>query len=196
MKIENIDKQNKQIIKDICRNLSSKLLTHPLFMYYCPEKAVRRDFINAYFNYFLHDWVKNEIVLTNEENTVLVSLVNPKNYKYTFSGKGAGAMKQYKLVSNVFELQSEISEIYDVVVPQSREGRVMTVFANVGTEFNEIQELVKEAMDIAKEQNIVLLYDTFSMRLQPFMKKNGFKLVYNKNFLSTNFLHSAMVYNF
>ncbi len=192
MKIENADKQK---VKDICRNLSSRLLTHPLFMYYCPEKAVRRDYINAYLNYFINSWSKNDIILTNETNTVLVSLVNPQNYKYKFSGKGACAMKQYKLASNVFEHQNEVAEIFDVVVPESREGRVMTIYANVGTEFNEIQELVKEAMQIAKEQGFVLVYDTFSLRMQPFMRKMGFKLVYNKNFLSTKFIHCAMVCN-
>ena len=193
MRVENAQKEQ---LKAISHNMSSKLLTHPLFMYYCPEKAVRREFINCYFNYYMNIWQKNDIVLCNDENTAIVSIVNPREYSFKFSGKGAGRLKEFKLSPNIFQHQSEIQQIFDVVVPETREGRVMLVYASINTEFNDVQKLVKEAMEIAKKENFILLYDTFSLRLQPLMRTFGFKLVYNKNFLDTNFLHSVMVHNF
>lgn len=190
-----IQNAEKQVIKDICEILGAKLITDPLFMYLCPEKAVRRDYINAYFNYYVYEWSRCDTLLCNDEKTAMLSLVDPKTFDYKFKGKGAFKMKQFKLASNVFIHRENIESISEIIVPESRESRVMTVYGNVGTDLDAINQIVDEAIALANKENFVLVYDTFSNRLLPLMEQKGFCTVYQKNYLSTQFIQTVMVYN-
>ncbi len=192
MIIKNADKQT---IKNICDGLGGKLLIDPLFMYLCPEKAVRREYINAYFNYYVYEWSRCDTLLGNDTNTALISLVDPETFEYRFKGKGAFKMKQFKLASNVFTHRENIEEIANIIVPESREKRVMTVYGNVGTDIEAINELIDETVALAKQENFVVIYDTFSNRLLPLMEQKGFRAVYQKNFLSSQFIQTVMVFN-
>ena len=190
-----IKNANNQTIKDICDNLGSKLLTDPLFMYLCPEKAVRHEYIDAYFNYYIYEWSRCDTLLCADANNALISLVDPDTFDYRFKGKGAFRMKRFKLASNVFLHRENIDSISEIIVPESREKRVMTVFGNVSTDIEAINQLIDEAIDLAQQENFVIIYDTFSSRLLPLMEQKGFRAVYQKNFLSTRFVQTVMVYN-
>ena len=192
MIIKNADKQQ---IKNICDTLGGKLLTDPLFMYLCPEKAVRLEYINAYFNYYIYEWSRCDTLIGNEQNSALISLVDPNTFEYRFKGKGAFKMKQFKLASNVFIHRENIENIAEIIVPENKEKRVMTIFGNVGADLDAINQRIYEAIALAEEENAVLLYDTFSSRLLPLMEQKGFRAVYQKSFLSTQFIQTVMVYN-
>lgn len=190
-----LEKANNQAIKEINSTLAPKLIKDPLFMFFCQDINKRNDFINAYLNYYIYEWSRFDTLLYNEESKALVSLVDPKTFEYKFKGKGAHGIRKFKTSSTIFAHRENLSEIVDILVPPSRKSLTMTLYANTELDFPQINELVDEAMEYARNEGAILIYETFSRKLINLMLSKGFSVASQKQFLNTQFVETVMVYN-
>ena len=87
------DLTNKQI-KEISSVIAPKLVNHPAFMFYCKNGKNREKFIEDYFNYFLHKWNKKELVFSNENHDIIISLIDVNSYHSKDKGLGAAKLKK------------------------------------------------------------------------------------------------------
>lgn len=192
MIINNVDKHD---VSDIKAELAPKLTKDPLFMFFCQNVGKRADFIDAYLTYYIYEWSKYDLLLCDETTKSLASLVDPYTFEYKFKGKGAHAMKKYKDASAIFAHRENLAEIVDILVPPTRESRVLSIYANPECDFSAINALVDEAMEIAVKNNYILIYETFSRKLIGLMEQKGFSVASQKQFLNTRFIETVMLFN-
>lgn len=188
-------KVDSKEVKSIAQAMSKKLIKQPLFMFFCQDINKRSSFIYDYFGYYLPEWAKYDTLVMNEDKSVVISLVDPKTFAYKFKGKGAHSLKRHKTSSSVFMHRENLEDIYDILVPQTKDTRILTVYANPETDIDEVAKLVAEIIKMADEQDLTILYDTFSRKYIPLMSHFGMPVAYQKQFLNTQFVETIMTYN-
>ena len=192
MKIDKIDKQTINLISE---QMSKDLIKHPLFMFFCSNISKREGFIKDYFSYYLPKWVKEDVLFSNEKGSALVTLTDPKNFEYKYKGVNAYKMKKHSYSSTVFVHRENLETICEILLPDSRDSLVMTIYTGSLATVREVLDTVKEAMDYALQNNAILAYDTFSRRYLAPLESQGFTTAYNKQFLNTRFAETVMLYN-
>lgn len=190
-----INKIDKKTVNLIAEQMSKDLVKHPLFMFFCSDIKKRSGFISDYFKYYLPEWSKNEVLFANENATAVAVLSDPNNFEYRFKGINAIKMMKHSYSSTVFVHRENMETICDILLPDSRRSLVMNVYFGSLATVNDAVELVKQAMEYAKENDVILAYDTFSRRLLAPLEELGFTTAYNKQFLNTRFIETVMLYN-
>jgi len=175
--------------------LNPLMIKDPLFMLFCPQKQKRADFINKYFIYYLEKWQKGGELLYSSSKCTAVSLINPDNYTYKFSGAHSLALKYNKNSFHILMHREIVEGIVSVVVPERMEKRIMNIYGSPDENLNEIMELTEECMKQAKENHFVLVYETLSKKLVPEFEKLGFEIGYARQFMNTQFFQTVMTYN-
>lgn len=191
--MKGIDKQSLSALQE---NLNIYMQTDPLFMLFCPQKNKRSDFADKYFSYYLEKWTEKNQLLISESKKTAVTLVDPKSFKYRFSGKNSLPLKLSSCSYSVFAHQNAVEEIVNIIIPVQREKRVLTIYGNPAENFDEIMKLVKECMKKAEDEGFILVYETLSKKLVTTMEAQGFEIGYAKQFMNTQFFQTLMTYNF
>lgn len=190
-----LSKQNAQAMDKLALRLTRTALSHPLMMYYCPNKEKRSRYIRAYFRYHLPKWAKADSAIVSEDGHVVATLVDRNSFAYSFSGKYAlqlflaGDIRRLRLHRRVTH------NIVNVMVPLTMPVRVMTLFGDSRTEQDALLEVVRAAQARARQEGFVLVYETFSRRLLSEMEALGFSAGYQRNFVNTQFVQTLMTYN-
>ncbi len=192
MKLESITKADAKKIKE---NLAPQLINHPHFMFYCPEKEKRKKFIDRFLNYYLYNWSKFGELYISESRSAMATLVNTRAFEYKFSGKNAMKIRLDSNSGNILMHRRIVENITSIIVPETMETRVMTLYGSIDNNSEEVYELVREIAAHAKERGFALVYETFSKRLIDFMAEEGFEMSYQKQFLTTQYLQTLMTYN-
>ena len=190
-----IDKLDKNTINLISAQMSQDLVKHPLFMFFCSDMNKRSAFIQDYFKYYLPEWLKNDVVIMNEEGTALVVLSDPYEFEYKFKGLNAYKMKKYSFASTVFVHRENLETICEILLPEHEQSLVMTVYAGTLASQKDVLNLVTQAREYAQTNGIMLAYDTFSRRMIQPIEQLGFTVAYSKQFLNTRFLETVMICN-
>lgn len=190
-----INKIEKQEVTELAAKLSTKLCKDPMFMYLCPVISDRQQFINVFFNYYLYEWADCDTLLCNDDKTALVTLINPRTFEYRFKGKGAHALKKQKTSHFIFDHRETVRGIVHIVAPGTMNPRVLTVYANTDTDLAAVSALVDEAVQIANENNLTLVYESFSQRLIELMERKGFSIAYQRRYGDTQFIQTLMTYS-
>lgn len=164
-------------------------------MFFCNNISKREGFIKDYFSYYLPKWVKEDVLFSNEKGSALVTLTDPKNFEYKYKGINAYKMKKHSYSSTVFVHRENLETICEILLPDSRNSLVMTIYTGPLATVREVLDTVKEAMDYALQNNAILAYDTFSRRYLAPLESQGFTTAYNKQFLNTRFAETVMLYN-
>ena len=73
--------------------------------------------------------------------------------------------------------------------------RVMTIYSGPTIDFEKIEALVDEIIEYSKNENITLVFETFSRRYLPGMEYKGFVTANRKQFMNTQFVETVMTYN-
>lgn len=188
----NIDKQALTALQE---NLNHYMLTDPLFMLFCPQKEKRSDFANKYFSYYLEKWAGKNQLFISESRKTAVTLIDPNDFKYKFSGKGAFSLKFSNNSYSIFAHQESVENIVNIVVPVQMNKKILTIYGNPAENLNEITELVKQCITIAEKEGFVLVYETLSKKLIHVMEEQGFEIGYAKQFMNTQFFQTMMTYN-
>lgn len=192
MKVEKLNKTLAQSLEDI---LAPQLISHPLMMFYCPDRQERAEFIQQYLNYYLYSWAKYGELYVSEDKKTIASLVSVGAFEYKFSGKNAMKIRFNKNAGRIFVHREIVEGIAGVVVPENIETRVLTLYGTHGNKLNDATTLVEELKAHAEEKGFAIVYETFSKRLIPFMQEQGFEVAYQKQFMDTQFIQTAMTYN-
>ncbi len=185
---------SKKEIKEISAQVAPKLVTHPAFMFYCKNGKNRQKFIEDYFCYFLGKWNKNELILTNENRDIIVTLVDINEFHTKDKGMGAKKIKKYKNpYANIQYHQGNIFYLAEIVAPAYINTKIMTVYATLKNA-DIVEELAKEAIKLSKEQNFMIVYETFSKKSNAIMGELGFETAYEKQFQGTQYFETIMTY--
>lgn len=192
MKLTSLKKSEAQIIK---KNLTPQLLTHPLFMYYCPNKSERTKFIGNFLDYYLFSWTKyGEAYVSDTKNTV-ASLVSTGAFEYKFKGKNALKMKLNNNSANIFIHRHIVADISDIIVPGMLETRILTIYGQPDYDDAAKKKLILEITQHAKEKGFAIVFETFSKKMVNYMEQFGFEIAYQKQFVNTRFFQTMMTYN-
>lgn len=167
----------------------------PLFMFLCPVKANRADFIIKYFQYYLEKWdSRGELIKTSSKN-IAATLTDPNAFPYKFPGKHGFSLKMNKYSHNILNHMEVVQNIIDIVVPEQLSKRLLTIYSAPEVPESEIERIIQESKEKAKEENFVLVYETFSRRFIETFEKAGFETGYSRQFLNTQFFQTVMTYN-
>ncbi len=169
---------------------SASLISHPLMMYYCPDRSKREKFITRYMEHNLPHWIADGTVLVSDSAHVAGVLL-PKNapeYRTMpiLTGDRTRRIQAHRNVTR---------NIVGVMIPREKPVQVLTLFGNTTAQKQELLQLASEAQDLADEKQFVLVYDTFSRRLVDALEAQGFSTGYQRNFLDTHFIQTLMTYN-
>jgi hypothetical protein len=189
-----LQKVKKDDVKQIEQNLHNRIVNEALFRYYCPDDSKRKGFIDNYFNYYLYEWSEYDTLLCSDNKQALLTLVNPRTFEYTFKGKGAWKLKRDKDASKaIFRHRKIVRSNVHIIAPGSMNPRVMNIYANPQTNLEDINALVDEAIELAKQNEITLVYETLSRKLISLMTDKGFSIAYQKHYYDTHFVQTIMV---
>ena len=191
MLLNNITKKE---IKEISAEIAPKLISHPAFMFYCKNGKNRQKFIEDFFNYFLNKWSKNELIFTDENHNVIITLVDINEFHTKDKGVASKKIKKYKNpYANILYHQGNIYYLAEIVAPANIETKIMTVFATLKYS-DVIEELVDEAIKLSNEKDFMIVYETFSKKSNEIMSKKGFESAYEKQFQGTQYFETVMTY--
>lgn len=190
-----LENAGKQQIAEIKAAIAPKLIKEPLFMFCCSDISKRPDFIDAYLTYYLYEWSRYDKLLYNENSKIVGSLVDPDTFAYKYKGKGARAMKKQKNATTVFVHRGNLQEILDIVVPPTREVRVLNIYASPELDIADINAMIDEAMELAVKEEFILVYESLSRKLVALLESKGFTISSQKQFLNTQYIETVMVYN-
>jgi hypothetical protein len=166
----------------------------PLFMHFCPNSDKRKDFINNYFNYYIYEWSEYDLLLCSENKQALITLINPRTFEYKFKGKGARALKKNKKSAEaIFRHRKIVRSNVHIIAPGSMNPLVLNIYGNPSTNINDIDKLVDEAIEFAKENRVTLVYETLSRKLISLMESKGFSIAYQKHYYNTEFVQTFMI---
>lgn len=164
-------------------------------MFYCPDRHAREGFIMQFLDYYLYSWTKYGELYVSDDMKTIASLVSVGAFEYKFSGKNAMKIRFNKNSGRIFIHREIVEGIANIVVPDNIEARVLTFYGTHGSQLNDVKPLVEELKAHAEEREFALVYETFSKRLIPFMQEEGFETAYQKQFMDTQFIQTAMTYN-
>lgn len=167
----------------------------PLFMFMCPIKSKRAEFIEKYFKYYLEKWsVTGELINTGSKNVVAV-LRNPDNFVYKFPGMHGLSLRMNKYSYNILNHMEVVQNIINIVVPEQFGKRLLTIYSTPNVSEKEIEDIIKICKGRAEKENFVLVYETFSKRFINTFESEGFETGYSRQFLNTQFFETVMTYN-
>lgn len=191
MILENIDKKANIAL---CEKLTEKLIKYPMFMHFCPTLEDREKFIKAFLYYYIFEWSEFDTLLTDKNQTILATMIDPHSFEYKFKGKGARALKKLKTSKSIFVHREVVKGIVHIVAPGFMKPRVLNIYAMSESDMSAVEEIVDEAIQISNENGYTLVYETFSQKIIPFMQSKGFALSYQKQFMDTRFVETLMTY--
>lgn len=192
MKLTEINKTTQQ---EIAGKLAPQLMTHPLFMFYCPDKTKREKFIDNYLGYNLYSWTKYGEAYASPDKNAFASLVNVNAFEYRFSGKNSLKLRLDKNAFRIFIHRETVEGIVNILIPSGMEARVLTFYCSPADNGTQIKALVEEITAHAREKGFAIAYETFSRKLIAFMEAMGFEVAYQRQFLDTQFVQTVMTYN-
>lgn len=188
-------KLRKRDTKALEEYLKTALISHPLFMYYCPDRTQRAKYIDAYLNYHLPKWSKTGSVLIGPEKRSAASLIAKEDFEFIISGSRAFPLLLSGATNRIRLHRKVTRNIVSVLVPSGMPVKVLTLFGDSTRDKDDMMAIVKQAAQQAKEENFVIVYETFSRRLIPDMEKLGFETGYQRNFMDTRFIQTLMTFN-
>lgn len=188
-------KLRKRDTKALEEYLVTALGAHPLFMYYCPDRTQRQKYIEAFLNYHLPKWSKTGSILIGPKKRSAASLIAKEDFEFLISGRRALPLLLEGGVSRIRLHRKVTRNIVSVLVPSGMPVKVLTLFGDSTKDKDDMLALVKQAAQQAKEENFVIVYETFSRRLIPDMEKLGFETGYQRNFMDTRFIQTLMTFN-
>lgn len=167
----------------------------PLFMFLCPVKSKRADFIEKYFNYYLFKWNTAGELITTDSKNIAVALTDPDKFVFKFPGKHGFSLKINKYSYNILNHMEVVQNVVNIVVPEQLNKRLLTIFSAPEVSENEIETIINDCKRRAEEENFVLVYETFSKRFIEKFENAGFETGYSRQFLNTQFFQTVMTYN-
>lgn len=182
-------------VASLKENLKQSCIKEPLFMMLCPNAEKREAFMEKYFNYYLERWAKNGDLLYSASHKTAVTLIDPADFKYGFSGPHSYSLKLSSCSGNVLVHQEEVERITDVIIPNSMPRKILTIYGDPKANLNEIIALVEKCREKAVEEEFVLVYETLSKKLIPLFEQKEFETAYSKLFLDSQFWQTIMIYN-
>lgn len=188
-------KLRKRDTKALEEYLKTALISHPLFMYYCPDRTQRTKYIDAYLDYHLPKWSKTGSVLIGPEKRSAASLIAKEDFEFIISGSRAFPLLLSGATNRIRLHRKVTRNIVSVLVPSGMPVKVLTLFGDSTKDKDDMMALVKQAAQQAKEENFVIVYETFSRRLILDMEKLGFETGYQRNFMDTRFIQTLMTFN-
>lgn len=191
----NISKIEKDEISAVSDRMSKECIGHPLFMYYCPNKSKRANFINVFFTHYLDKWKKNGTAFYSKDKRAVASLIDRNDFEFGFSGKKALKLSLISDKKRIFAHREIVLGIVGILVPDSMNAKVLNLYCDSSCHKDSALKLVKEAMKLAKKEDFVLVYETFSRRFIPDMEKLGFTVGFQRNFIGTQYVQTLMTYN-
>ena len=186
---------NKKEQAPLVEFLGASLLSHPLMMYYCPDRDKREKFITRYMEHNLPRWIQTGTVLVSDPAHAVGVLLSKDAPEYRSPSKGALSMLSVDHSRRIQSHRNVTRNIVGVMIPREKPVQVLTLFGNAAAQKQELLQLVSEAQDLADEKQFVLVYDTFSRRLIDALENQGFSTGYQRNFLDTHFIQTLMTYN-
>lgn len=186
---------NKNRADEMKAIISPKLMSHPHFMFYCPAKSKRADFINDFLNYHLFNWTEKGQLYVSPNVKIIASLVNKNEFEYKFSGKNSFKLKINPNTSRIIVQRKNVDHITRIIVPVAIDAKVLTLYGTAGGAEDDLKNLVSEITSAARREGFAVVYETFSRRLIEFMESMGFEVAYQKPFLGTQFFQTLMIYN-
>lgn len=192
LKIVKMKKKKAERLKAV---LAPQLMTHPLFMFYCPDKPNRGKFIDNFLDYYLYSWTKFGEAYESSSKNIMASLVSLGAFEYGFSGKNSLKMKLNKYSKNILSHRRSVQEIIEIVMPPNIETRVLTLYGSTQENMNDMLDVVDEIIAHAKERGFSIAYETFSRRTIDAMLERGFCVAYQKKYLDSQFVQTVMTYN-
>ncbi len=191
-----MENSNSQFnISSLPGEIARFFIKDPLFMFMCPIKSKRAEFIEKFFKYYIERWsASGELINTGSKNVVAV-LRNPDNFVYKFPGKHGLSLRMNKYSYNILNHMEVVQNIINIVVPEQFGKRLLTIFSSPEVSEKEIDEIIKICKAKAKEENFVLVYETFSKRFIDKFESEGFETGYSRQFLNTQFFETVMTYN-
>ncbi len=181
-------------IKLLTQNVSPNMISDPLFMFFCPLRINRDNFINKYFAYYLPRWIARDELLSSENGKAFATLTDPAHYQYGFPGKKGFSLKRDKNSSHILIRRQILTEIINIILPERMQKRVLTMYSSPENT-DEISQIIDEAKKKADEEGFVIVYETLSKTLIPIFEKKGFEPAYERQFMNTQFFQTVMVYN-
>lgn len=167
----------------------------PLFMFLCPIKAKRAEFIEKYFRYYLEKWSREGALIDKGSKNIAAVLTNPEDFVYKFPGKNGLSLKMNRFSPNILNHMEVVQNIIDIVVPAQLNKRLLTIYAAPEVDEQSIDRIIDFCKQKAKEENFVLVYETFSKRFVKKFEEKGFETGYSRQFLNTQFFQTVMTYN-
>ncbi len=191
-----MEKSNSQFnISSLPGEYARLFIKDPLFMFLCPVKANRADFIIKYFNYYLPRWNSaGEFIETGSKN-IAATLTDPNLFIYKFPGKHGFSLKMNRYSYNILNHMEVVQNIINIVVPEQLNKRLLTIYSAPEVPEKEIENIIEYCKKKAEEENFVLVYETFSKRFIEKFEKSGFETGYSRQFLNTQFFQTVMTYN-
>ena len=183
---------NKKEQAPLVEFLGASLLSHPLMMYYCPDRDKREKFITRYMEHNLPRWIQTGTVLVSDPAHAVGVLLPKDAPEYRSPSKGALSMLSGDRSRRIQSHRNVTRNIVGVMIPREKPVQVLTLFGNAAAQKQELLQLVSEAQDLADEKQFVLVYDTFSRRLVDALENQGFSTGYQRNFLDTHFIQTLM----
>lgn len=147
----------------------------PLFMFLCPVKAKRAEFIEKYFRYYLEKWSREGALIDTGSKNIAAVLTNPEDFVYKFPGKNGFSLKMNRFSPNILNRMEVVQNIIDIVVPAQLNKRLLTIYAAPEVDEQSIDRIIDFCKQKAKEENFVLVYETFSKRFVKNLRKKALK---------------------
>ena len=163
---------NKKEQAPLVEFLGASLLSHPLMMYYCPDRDKREKFITRYMEHNLPRWIQTGTVLVSDPAHAVGVLLSKDAPEYRSPSKSALSMLSGDRSRRIQSHRNVTRNIVGVMIPRE-----------------------KPVQDLADEKQFVLVYDTFSRRLVDALENQGFSTGYQRNFWDTHFIQTLMTYN-
>ena len=159
MLINSIDKKT---LDAVSARFGKQFIKEPLLMYFCSDINKRSQFIEDYMKYYIPRLADDEIVFVDKLATAMVTLVDPQDYEYKFKGLSGQRMKKYSFSSKIFVHRENLENICEILLSYVKPARVMTFYNDPNGDFDNLKELIDEAIAYAEKEDVTLVYDTFS----------------------------------
>lgn len=167
----------------------------PLFMFFCPDKSKRADFIEKYFLYYIEKWASAGEYIPSGSKNIAAVLTDPDKFQFRFSGRKSFGMKYNKYSYNIFNHMEVVQNIVNIVVPEQMKKRVLTIYAAPEVCADDINTIIDLCKSKAEQENFVLVYETFTKRFIELFENKGFETGYSRQFMNTQFFQTVMTYN-
>lgn len=189
-------KESKQLnVASLAGDYARLYIKDPLFMFFCPDKSKRSDFIEKYFLYYIDKWNAAGEFIPSNSKSITATLRDPDDFQFKFSGKRSFALKYNKFSYNVLNHMEIVQNIINIVVPEQMKKKVLTIYSAPEVSAEDVTKIIEICKSKAEKENFVLVYETFSKRFLELFEKSGFETGYSRQFMNTQFFQTVMTYN-